>query len=328
MFSRYFRHILLFGVLAAAGYPAAAMTLHYKDKRGRIIAIETPVKRAVIFETYELLPSIGGFDHVVGLGSYAFKDGAIRATSPEISRKIPSVGTVWNLNIEAILKVKPDLVITYRNSNDKAIEFMESKGLKVLVIYPESIAELYEVMRLEGKLFAKEREVESVISKMEAIFSLIRNRVDKIPQNKRKRVLHLMMNPTMIAGRKGISQELLDLVGVYNCADSAQNFPEVSLERIIAWNPDILYFVWYARYSAADLLNSTQWHPIKAIRDRNVFRIPNGSTWSPRIAATALWMAASAYPEIFKDLDIPKAIDQFYLDIYHVPYSKIRQLEE
>ena len=323
-----FRFTLLILALQAAGYPAAAATLHYRDKLGRSLVIETPVKRAVVFETYELLPAIHGFDRVVGLGSYALKDGLIKAASPEIINAIPSVGTVWNLNIEALLKVKPDLVITFRNSNENAIKFMERKGLKVLVIYPESLSELYEVMRLEGKLFAKEREVEAVIRKMEAMFGLIRNRVAQIPKNNRKRALNLMMNPTMIAGRKGITQELLDLAGVINCADSAQNFPEVSLERIIAWNPDILYFVWYARYSAADLLNNPQWRFVKAIQQRSVYRIPNGSTWSPRIAGTAFWMAASAYPDNFKDLDVERTIDQFYRDVYGVPYTSIRQYEE
>lgn len=312
-------------IVAAAVTPAAATTLKYRDKLGRAVTVQTPVKRVVLFETYELLPAIGGFGRVVGLGHHALEDDLILATNPGIARTIPSMGTVWNSNIEAILKVKPDLVVTFKSSNPEAVRFMESKGLNVLVVYPESLAELYEVIRLEGKLFAREQQVERVIREMEGVFRLIRSRVAGIPANQRKRVLLLMMKQTMVAGRTGITQDLFNLINVVNCADSRQNFPEVSQERIVSWNPDLLFHVWYARYSSADLLGNPQLRHVKAIKERQVHKMPRGSTWSPRIAPDALWMAAKAYPERFKDLDVAGTIDRFYHNVYGIPYARVRQ---
>jgi len=315
--------IVLLAVAAAASPEAAVVT--YTDKMGRTVTVETPVKRAVLFETYELLPASKGFDQVAGLGRYAFEDDLILAAAPGIARKIASVGTAWEINIEALLRLKPDIVLTFINSNQDAVRFMESKGLNVLAIYPENLPELYDVMRFEGKLFAQEQKVEQVIREMEGIFSLIRDRVSHIPPVQRRKALMLMMQQTMVAGHRGIYQDLFDLIGVTNCADSRQNFPEVSIERIISWNPDLIYFVWYARYSAADLLNNPQWRHVKAIKEGNVYKELRGSTWSPRLAPSALWMAATAYPERFRDVNVERVIDQFYRDVYGIPYSRIKQ---
>jgi iron complex transport system substrate-binding protein len=45
------------------------------------------------------------------------------------------------------------------------------------------------------------------------------------------------------------------------------------------------------------------------------------------LAPITLWMAATAYPERFKDIDLNKTIDKFYRDVYGIPYSKVTQIE-
>ena len=52
--------------------------------------------------------------------------------------------------MEALLKLKPDLVLTWTFKPD-LVRFMEERGLKVIAIYPESLPELYDVMRLDGE---------------------------------------------------------------------------------------------------------------------------------------------------------------------------------
>ncbi len=316
--------IVLF-LLLEKGHDAAAEPLLYQDKLGRNIIINIPVKRAVLFEVYELMPAIGGFDGVAGLGHFAFEDDLIRATNPDIAREIPSVGTRWNINTELLLKVRPDVILTVKNADTDSIRFLEEKGLNVLALYPENLAELYEVMRFTGKLFARENKVEHTIQEMEEIFGFIRTRVEKIPLSQRRRALMLMSKQSMVAGRSGLYHDLLDLIGVVNCVDSQQSFPEVSLERIIMWNPELIFYVWYARYSTSDLVDNPQWRHISAVREHKVYKSPMGSTWSPRIAPIALWMAAKAYPERFKDVDVDKKIDRFYRKVYGVSYASLKE---
>ena len=318
--------ILLLLTLPAPDAPAASLT--YKDKMGRTVTIRTPVKRAVLYETYELLPVTGAWDQVAGISRYAWDNDLLMALKPDFLRHIPAVGSALDTNAETLLKLKPDVVLTWV-VDPQVVRFLEQKGLPVIAVYPESVPELYDVMRMEGKLFGREKKVETAIAKMEEIFSLIRSRTAGIPAGRRKKALYLTGKPTKVNGRIGVTNDLFNMIGLDNAGrEINERSAEVSLERIISWNPDLI-FVWgSARYSAADLMNNPQWRYIKAIRNRDVHKEPKWGTWSPRLAPIALWMAATAYPERFRDLDLNKTIDRFYRDVYGIPYTKVRQIEK
>jgi iron complex transport system substrate-binding protein len=305
---------------------AEAATLKYRDKMGRTVTLQTPVKRAVLYETYELLPVTGAWERVAGISRFALENDLLLAVRPDLCRTIPSAGSAMELNAEALFRLKPDVIVTW-SINPKAVNFLASRGLNVIAVYPESIPELYEVMRLQGKLFGGERRVESAISEMEKIFSLIRARTSTIPASARKSVLWLSGKPTTVAGRIGVNNNLFDIINLKNSAGAInERTADVALERIAAWNPDLVFIWGSARYGAGDLMGNPQWRHIRAVKDRAVYKAPKWSTWSPRLAPVALWMAARAYPERFMDVDIDKIINNFYLKVYNIPYEKVRKI--
>jgi len=307
--------------------PAPAGTLIYTDKMGRSITIQTPVKRAVLYETYELLPVTGAWGQVAGISRYAYDNDLLLTINPDFLRHIPAVGSAMDTNAESLLKLKPDVVLTW-TVNPQVIRFLEQKGLPVIAVYPESVPELYDVMRMEGRLFGRDKKVEAAIARMEEIFSLIRSRTVNIAVARRKKAIYLTGKPTKVNGRVGVTNDLFTLMGLDNAGrELNERSAEVSLERIISWNPDLIFIWGSARYSAADLVNNPQWRHIKAIRNRDVHKEPRWGTWSPRLAPIALWMAATAYPEKFRDIDVTKTIDMFYREVYGIPYAKVKQIE-
>jgi iron complex transport system substrate-binding protein len=317
-------HVTVAMLLSTLTASAAPFTC--KDKMGRTVTVQTPVKRAVLFETYELLPATGAWNQVVGISRYGRTNDLLLAIRPEISR-LPDIGSARDANAEVLLKLNPDVVLTY-TINPQMVRFLEQKGLTVIAVYPESIPELYEVMRLQGKLFGKEKKVETTIVKMATMFNLIRTRVAKIPANARKKGLYLSGKQTNVTGRIGVNNDLFTLIGLENVAKEVnEHYREIPLEKIILWNPEVIFIWGNAGYSAADLIKTPQWRHIRAIKQRTVYKAPAWGTWSPRLAPIALWMAASAYPEQFKDIDITKAIDRFYRDVYGIPYAKAAQIE-
>ena len=306
---------------------ASAASLTYKDKMGRTVTVQIPVRRAVLYETYELLPITGTWSQVAGISRYAYDNDLLLALKPDLLRRIPAVGSAMDTNAEVLLKLKPDVVLTWV-VDPQVVRFLEQKGLPVIAVYPESVPELYDVMRMEGRLFGREKKVETAIARMEEIFSLIRSRTAGIPTARRKKALYLTGKPTKVNGRIGVTNDLFTMMGLDNCGrEINERSAEVSLERIISWNPDLIFIWGSARYSAADLMNNPQWRYIKAIRNRDVHREPRWGTWSPRLAPIALWMAATAYPERFRDINVTKTIDKFYRDVYGIPYAKVTQIE-
>lgn len=316
---------ILMVLMVAATLEAATIT--YTDKMGRVVTVPVPVNRAVFFLTYELIPALGIWDKVIGIGRWAYDNDLMKAVKPDIKKTIPSAGSGSDVNIEALLKLKPDIVITW-TFKPETVRFMEEKGLRVIAIYPESLSELYDVMRLHGRIFNREDRMEQAISEMERIFKLIKERVSKIPDNKRKKVLWLGGKPTSVACGIGVQNDVFTLIGGINPASHIlQRNADIPMERIIAWDPDVIFIWGNASYKARDVLNSQQWRFIKAVKEGKVYKAPEWSTWSPRLAPIALWMAAKTYPEHFRDINLEKVTDEFYRNVFGISYSKVKKFE-
>ncbi|MGD0229357.1 MAG: ABC transporter substrate-binding protein [Syntrophorhabdales bacterium] len=306
--------LVLSGGRAASASPASVT---YKDKLGRSVTVPVPVKRAVFLISYELVPVLGVWDRVAGVGRWAYDNDLMKAAKPDI-RSIPSVGNGTDINMEALLRLKPDLVITW-TFKPELVRFMEERGLPVIAIYPESLSELYDVMRLHGRLFQREARVERAIGEMEGLFRIIRERVGHIPEGRRKKVLHIGTKPTSVSGAVGITNEMITLIGAHNPASVLrQRNIDVPIEKIIAWNPDVIVIWGNARYGASDLTGDPQWRLIPAVRKGQVYKAPEWSTWSPRLAPVTLWMAAVTYPERFRDVDMDKVVDGFDRKVFGV----------
>lgn len=304
----------------------AAAAITWRDKTGTEVTIRVPVKRAVLYETYELLPVTGAWDRVAGISRFALENDLLRAVKPGFFRTINSAGSAMDINAEALLRLRPDVIITW-SSNPRAVNFLRARGLPVIAVYPESIAELYDVMRLQGKLFGREQKVETAIKEMERIFSLIRSRTASIPATGRKRAIWIGSKPTTAAGRIGVTSDLFRVINLENAAGSIQGrTADVPLERIAGWNPELVFIWGNARYGAVDILANPQWRHVRAVRERAVFKAPHWSIWSPRIAPIALWMASKAYPERFRNVSIDKTIDAFYRKVYGIPYGKVTRI--
>ncbi|MCX8118456.1 MAG: ABC transporter substrate-binding protein [Desulfobacterota bacterium] len=317
--------LLFLGVMVGAVH---ATTITYSDKLGRPVTVSVPVKRAVFLISYELIPVLDVWTNVVGISRHAYQNDLMKATRPDIERSIPSAGSGIDINIEALLRLRPDVVITWAYKPE-AIRFMEEKGLKVISIYPETLAELYEVMRLHGRLFKKEGRIEETIGRMEEIFRLVRERVSNIPVNQRRKVLWLGGRPTSIAGAIGLTNDIFMMIGGANPASSIpQRNVDVSLERIIGWDPDVIFIWGNARYQSSDILNNPQWRTIKAVKEKRVYKAPDWSTWSPRLAPVALWMAKKVYPERFQEVDPERVSDEFHKKVFGVPYARLNKFDE
>lgn len=328
MTHRVSRCLASLGIMLMMASLANATTITYTDKLGRVVSVHVPVKRAVFFQSYELIPALGIWDRVVGIARWAYDNDLIRATRPDVERSIPSAGTGTDINVEALLKLKPDIVVTW-TFQPETVRFMEEKGLKVIAIYPESLMELMDVMRTHGKLFGKEKQTERAIAEMDRIFQRVKQRVAGIPAEKRKRVLWLGSKPTLVAGGIGVTEDLFKLIGANNpAAMIPQRNAEVSIERIIAWNPEVVFIWGNAKYTAAEILNNPQWRFIKAVKDGQIYKAPEWSTWSPRLAPVALWMAMKCYPDQFKDIHLEEVTDDFYRKVFGIPYRMVKKFED
>jgi iron complex transport system substrate-binding protein len=170
--------------------------------------------------------------------------------------------------------------------------------------------------------------------------SYLQIRSSEIPQSARKRVFcGYDASHMMTYGNDTFLEERITLAGGINVAgslgsstcDSSSCVPdkvtppqsEVSLEQVIAWNPDVIII---DTGSPEELYRDSRWASIKAVRDHQVFIQPFGIfKWSRQNAESALfyplWLAKTLYPDQFADLFLENSIRDFYRDFFHYQLS-------
>ncbi len=310
-----FLQVTVLFVAFTALSPAYAFTV--KDAAGNETEITPPVSRVVFLSLYELIPVFDVWDRVVGLNRWAY-DSELLKGFPQL-KEIPSVGTADTVNIEVLLALHPDLVITW-SYKPEVDDFLVRRGLKVISVYPDSLEELYAVIDLCGRLFQKEDRAREIRSLMERSFAATASKVSKIPMENRRKVLCLWQKPTTVTGGTGLQHELIKLIGGINPAEGIQTLhPEVSMESIVSWDPDVIFIWGSARYGPEELLSGPQWKSVKAVREGKVFKAPLLTTWAPTICSLALWMAWKTYPEYFDRAEISKDDLRFNQKCFGIP---------
>lgn len=296
------------------------------DKYNRRVNINVPTKRACLLATYELIPALKISSQVVCLGKWAYESPILKQTIPNLN-KIPTPGVGGpGLNVELLKKLNVDLVITFRVPIEE-LEYLESKGIKTYAIYPENLEELIEVIKVHGILFKKEQELNNLLKEMNSIIELTQKKINKIPLNKRKKVIWLHSEPTTISGGTGIVNDTINKIGGINPAAnlfSNINITKVSLETIIKLDPDVIFIWGAAPFSPESLLQNPQWQSIKAIKNRKVFKLATLTTFSPKHPLDILYMAMKVYPERFSDINFEQIADEFYKKIFGIPYSNYK----
>lgn len=311
--------IVIYFLLMVVAPGAGATTITIRDELSREVEVSLPVKRVVFISLYEFIPALQIWERVVGINRWAF-DNTLLKRFAELKR-MPPVGTGGEVNIEALLALRPDLVITW-TYKPEVVDFMARKGLRVISVYPESIEELYEVLELCGRLFKKEGRVRKVRSYMDRLFDLIKFRVSGIPAEKRRKVLWLWGKPTTVTGCMGVQSDIIKLIGGINPAECIQaKYSDVSIEWIVAWDPDVIFIWGNARYGSHDLIGNSQWATIKAIKEGRVYKAPSWSNWSPRLPILALWMAKKTYPEAFSGISFTQLADDLYVKCFGIPFE-------
>ncbi len=280
----------------------------------------TPKHRVVLLEFYELAASLLAWDRVVGISHYAYDNDLLQRMLPNL-RQIPSPGSGFDINIEALLALKPDLVVTW-SRKPETVAFLNRKGLEVLSVYPESVAEIQRDLRRLGQAMGKERRAEDVINVMQTHLDTVRERVARIPRP-RPRAVWLSGKPTTVYGNRGVVHDLMGLAGGYNLGGFIDwNNRELSMEEIVALNPEVVLIWGSASYRAEDIIKDPKWQTIQAVKTGRVFKANRASTWSPRIVDLAWWMAQKFYPQDITPAEAEAALSRFYPAAFGIPYER------
>lgn len=239
----------------------------------------------------ETLFALGAGADVAGVSQYC-------DYPPEVVR-LPKVGTFLTPNIEAIAGLRPTLVIGLDTSSDlREIRALHAMGYRTMMVNDNSIAGIEASIRTVGDAIGRAREALALLDRIHLKIAAIEQRLRDTPQ---RRVLMVVGHQPMVAvGRGTYLNELLTMARATNiAANSAQTWPRLSVEYIIATRPEVILDGQMGSDPSSPSSFWAKYPTIPAVRDHRVVGYPEDPTLhpGPRIAQTLELLARLIHPE-------------------------------
>lgn len=253
------RPLILVPVLAAALYAAAPQ---------RIVSTAPSLT--------ETLFALGLGPRVVGVTEFC-------RYPPEAAAK-PKIGTFLEPSFERILARRPDLVLVVRNPVRLA-ERLSQLGLRAVEVPQDSVAEILSSIREVARLAGVEPRGLALAASVERQLAGVRRRAWALP---RRKVLFLVgrspgtLQGMVAAGPGTFLDELIRTAGGVNAlAGSPIAYPRVSVEQIVAADPDVILDMGdFAHHEGKPLESQKQFEAVwaqyrllRAVRDHQVRQV-------------------------------------------------------
>lgn len=190
-----------------------------------------------------LIPSLGELaseilestDTIVGVSEFTDYPASLK------SKK--TVGPYSKVNLEAVLELRPDLVLASTDGNLKdQIDRLRELKIPVLVVNTSRIQQIEESITQVAQALARPEKGKSLLEKFKKDIQAIRERAKK--RNPVQVLLQIGDEPLVVVGGDSFLSEALEIVGAKNVyADLKLAYPRISYEDVVKRNPErILVF--------------------------------------------------------------------------------------
>jgi iron complex transport system substrate-binding protein len=190
-------------------------------------------------ETVETLYLLGEQDRIVGISGYVVRP-------PPARREKPRVSAFTSANIDKIIALRPDLVLTFSDLQANIAADLIRRGLAVLSFNQRSVAGILDMIRMLGALVEASERAEELVGALEARLAEARTRADNL--KKRPRVFFEEWDDPLISGIAWVS-ELVEIAGGIDIFADLRNQGAakdrvVTAEEVVAREPDLIIGSW------------------------------------------------------------------------------------
>jgi iron complex transport system substrate-binding protein len=224
----------------------------------------------------ETLYALGLEDKLIATSTYC--------RYPEAAQKLPKIGDYGNYNFEAILSMKPDLVILLTEFDAEKYR-LDGLGIPYLETGTYFISDIMETIKNIGATCGAKAAAEKLIAQLNS-------RMDSVQNKDRSRPRTLMVfnrQPSSgdveqihAFGTECLHNELLELAGGQNVMEGKLPFAILSREAILRLNPDVIIELTAADTAPDD--PSEPWKKlssVNAVRNNRITVITGNRTFIP-----------------------------------------------
>jgi len=206
------------------------------DDSGQKLSFEKPVTRIISLAPHitEILFYLEQGDKLIGRDQ--------SSNFPEQAKSVLNFGSATQINLEALLKLKPDVVIAWYSGNtDPQIARLKELGIPVFYSEPRHLEDIKSTFLKFGELTgATKIAQEKALDFEKQINHFKKNNItsDKKPV---KVFYQVWQEPLMTLNGDHIVSEVIALCGGYNIFSEQKIIaPQISIEAVIQANPELI----------------------------------------------------------------------------------------
>jgi iron complex transport system substrate-binding protein len=250
----------------------------------------------------EMLFAFGAGQQVVAVSSYDDFPPAVKA--------LPQVGALLDPDVERILTLRPDLVLTYGSQGGLEAQLARA-GIRIFSYRHGGISTILQTIRDLGVITGRRTDAERESRRIDAQLADVRNTVKGLP---RPRVLMVFgrqpqsLRQMYATGGVGFLNDILEAAGGANVfADVARESVQPSQETLLTRAPDVIVEIRSGRSNdAIDAIGERRaWSPlasIPAVKGSRIYFLAGAQfvVPGPRVGLAAQQLARVLHPEAFK----------------------------
>jgi len=281
--------------------------LTFADDAGNNIVLQQPPQRVVVLSSsmLNMVDAVGG--------NLAGRSTSKNDKLPERFKDVPEVGPVYNISVEKLVSLNPDLILGNANQHEKFKDVVGANKVPFALFKVRTYEDVKRALKVVGKIYGKPDVAEEKIKELDAQIAQI---AAKLPQGEKKRalIIHATPNNVTVETTHSIAGNCLELLGQQNVAKIPGGKEEqakipYSIETLVEANPDVIFITSMGSGERVknrlrqDVESSPVWQALPAVREGRVYVLPeNYFLLNPGLdfpKAVEL-MARDLYPEVFK----------------------------
>lgn len=252
-------HVLPVMVLALAvlSAPLCAAAVQLQDDAGRTTEWRSPPQRIItmIPSLTETVCELGACDRLVGVDRYS--------NYPEQVKSLPKLGGLDDSNIEAIVALRPDVVLAA--SSSRIAERLTGLGIKVVTLDTKSHEDVRRVLGKVGTLLGL-ADAQRIWRHIDAGVGAAAQSLP--PEARGALVYYEIDSAPYAAGESSFMGQTLKRLGARNIVPAAMGpFPKINPEFVVRANPQLIMI---GQRHASGLYTRPGWEQIDALRKRHV----------------------------------------------------------
>jgi iron complex transport system substrate-binding protein len=230
MLARLLRSLALFACCIGLGHAEISL----RDDSGATLRLAQPARRIVGLAPHvtETLFAAGAGDRLVGAVDYS--------DYPEAARRLPRVGSHAQLDLEAIVALKPDLAVGWASGNSLAhVAKLRALGIPVFLVEPARIDDIAPGIERLGRLAGTESAARAAATALRERLQALRARHGARPTV--RTFYEIWQQPLTTVGGTQIIGDVIRLCGGENVfAGLGALAPRLSVEAVLAADPEAI----------------------------------------------------------------------------------------